>query len=343
MEDFKLNLQLFAEGEVAGEVVQPASQDTAGEQQGNPQDGGIDFEFAIDEDGNVVFVEDDEQPEGTPNEQQQAQQPPTGEQPGKQFYSPEEMRTLDFEQIDTSRIPPEMVPVYKALQASYTRNNQQVVEMRKQLEAQATMRQQQVPQPAPQQQVAPEPPNPKAYYEKLNAVAQKSVEANLQEKYDEFNPVHQAALADEIANIKIAIEKQNMFQTNLQNVMNQHMADPEWGAIDAHAFKMLNDMPYSQAVQVKSRIDSGDVAFIDNYLRYARNSYYQSKNGGQAQQPNPVIPQIPQPRVKPPYSEAASAAPRQTEETRRFNPRDLGKLNMSQQAQLFEKMGLTDF
>ena len=73
MEDFKLNLQLFAEGEVAGEVVQPDSQDTANGSQ-EPSEGNIDFEFAIDQDGNVVFVDDDEQQEGTPDQQQQAQQ-----------------------------------------------------------------------------------------------------------------------------------------------------------------------------------------------------------------------------------------------------------------------------
>ena len=340
MEDFKLNLQLFAEGEVAGEVVQPDSQDTANGSQ-EPSEGNIDFEFAIDQDGNVVFVDDDEQQEGTPDGQQPAQQQSAAEQPDKQFYSPEEMRNLDFEQIDTSRIPPEMVPVYKALQASYTRNNQQVVEMRKQLEQQA-MRQQ-VPQPqVPQQQVSQEPPNPKAYYEQLLTVAKGNVENTIGEKYDEFNPLHQAAIADEVANIKIAIEKQQMFQNNLRNVMNTHMADPEWNSIDAHALKMLNDMPYQQAVQVKSRIDNGDVQFIDNYLRYVRNNYYQAKNGNTQQQPNPVIPQIQQ-KAKPPYTEAASAAPPQPQtETRKFNVKDLGRMNMAQQAALFEKAGLTD-
>ena len=40
---------------------------------------------------------------------------------GENLYTPEEMRTLDPENVDTSRIPPEMQPFYKSMQAGADR------------------------------------------------------------------------------------------------------------------------------------------------------------------------------------------------------------------------------
>lgn len=55
----------------------------------------------------------------------------TAEQPddysgadGKPYYTPDEMRSLDFASVDTSRIPPEHVPFYKSMQASFTKAKQ---------------------------------------------------------------------------------------------------------------------------------------------------------------------------------------------------------------------------
>ena len=53
----------------------------------------------------------------------------------KPFYTPEEMRELSEDQIDTSRIPPEMLPFYKALQGNFTRKHQALAEAIKQVKA----------------------------------------------------------------------------------------------------------------------------------------------------------------------------------------------------------------
>jgi hypothetical protein len=55
-------------------------------------------------------------------EEPQAANPDEPEEPeGKNAYTPEEMKALDFEKIDTTRIPEEMQPFYKAMQASFTK------------------------------------------------------------------------------------------------------------------------------------------------------------------------------------------------------------------------------
>lgn len=52
----------------------------------------------------------------------------------KQNYTAEELRTLDFEKLDTSRIPPEQQAVYKSLQSGYNKKFQELAEERKAVE-----------------------------------------------------------------------------------------------------------------------------------------------------------------------------------------------------------------
>lgn len=58
---------------------------------------------------------------------------PTTEPPDKQYYTAEEMRTLDPTNVDTSRIPPEQLPFYKSLQSGWNRKYEELAEMRKQV------------------------------------------------------------------------------------------------------------------------------------------------------------------------------------------------------------------
>ena len=54
--------------------------------------------------------------------------------PEKTFYTPEEMRSLDWEQLDTSRILPEMIPVYKSMQAAMTKSTQKLADEKRNYE-----------------------------------------------------------------------------------------------------------------------------------------------------------------------------------------------------------------
>lgn len=57
----------------------------------------------------------------------------------KPLYTAEEMRSLDPTQIDTSRIPPEHLPFYKAMQSGWTKKYQEAAELRKQNEQPKTI------------------------------------------------------------------------------------------------------------------------------------------------------------------------------------------------------------
>lgn len=53
----------------------------------------------------------------------------------KKPYTLKEMQNLDFEKIDTSRIPTEYQPFYKSMQTAFTRATQQTADLRKTLES----------------------------------------------------------------------------------------------------------------------------------------------------------------------------------------------------------------
>ena len=75
--------------------------------------------------------------EGAVNQDQTTEDAAAGTEgdgtPEKQFYTLDEMKSLDPEQLDTSRIPLEVMPIYKSLQGNYTRKYMEIAEERKRL------------------------------------------------------------------------------------------------------------------------------------------------------------------------------------------------------------------
>lgn len=55
----------------------------------------------------------------------------------KQYYKPEEMRSLKLEELDSSRIPLEMKPWYDSMRSAQTKSSQELATQRKQLEEQS--------------------------------------------------------------------------------------------------------------------------------------------------------------------------------------------------------------
>lgn len=317
----RFDLQLF--NELNG---QPETDPTAPEGAGEPEE--VDFDFAIDEHGNVVFRDDgEEDPDG---------QPPEPEAPATYKVK------VDGQEVD---VPIEELLSGYQRQADYTRKTQEVAAMRKQYEDQMAVLNQ------PQQPIQPQAPVPaepqkvdlKQYYEQLANYAKARVEKNLEIVYDELNPMHQAAMADEIANVKVQVVQQQQAQNALNNVMGKYSADPEWQAIDKYALDRLNNMPYAQAVQVKARLEGMDIGFIDQYLNAVRTEYYTARNQTapvpQVAQPTPAAPK---PMVKPPFVERGGAAQEADKPAMKVDYKALGRMTVDQQAEVFRRLGLTN-
>lgn len=123
----KIDLQLFSE-EGAG---------TTDQDPGNEQVALVDGEVRLVRGGKLVSEtgREDDAGEGEERESELAD-PDAGEDKGtpqgeQASYTPEEIRTTDFEKLDPNRLPPEMAPWYKSMQAGFTRKMQELSEVMK--------------------------------------------------------------------------------------------------------------------------------------------------------------------------------------------------------------------
>lgn len=272
------------------------------------------FDFGIDSEGNVVFADygDD-----------------YGEEDSYAEEQPEELYTVKVGGQDVQVTMDELRSGYMR-NADYTQKTQALAEQRRMLE------QQNYYQPQPQAQPQPEaPPTPdiRDYYQQLADYAKAQVENNLGEEFDEFNPVHTTALADEVANVKAYIVQQQAVQNEFNHMCSKFASDPNFREIDRMAMEELNNLPYATATKIVEAMQTYNVPVIDEYMTAVRDKYYGRLN-------SPAPQRAPQ-RVKPPYAERGGSGVEERTVRKTFDPKMLGKMSLDQQAAVFSKMGLS--
>lgn len=356
MEDLKFDLQLFAEGEEPTAdntaLEQPLGDSGANPEGSNEQNGGEeDFDWKIDpESGDVTLnphMFDDEDSEDGEEEPAEEQLPPEPEKYKVKVNGVEREVTLD-----------ELRNGYM-MHSDYTAKTQALAEEKRRMEAMYAQYGQQNPQQnmqqgqsvQPQQPAQPQPQqnqvDPKAYYKTLSDYAIKRVSENLGEDFDEYNPVHQAALADEISTIKATMYERNLRQQEIQKVYNKYAQDPNIQAIDQYAAQRLQQLPYQQAVQIQQALRNNDARVIDAYMGAVRDEFYRARgyvpdSEQRVPQNKPVAtPAKPVPKQKPPFAESTGAVKNTPQPNQKnIDYSKLGKLTLDQQAQLASKLGL---
>lgn len=335
---FKFDLQTFADG-VADTVA-----DTGMEQPDVDSVADDDIpDFGIDEDGNPVFFNEgafgsDDEVDGNEDPSGEADQPGQPEEPETfivKVNGQEQEVTLD-----------ELLHGYMRNQ-DYTRKTQALAEERRSLQYNQAP-QVQPQQVAPQnQQSVPEQPQitQRDYYTQLDAYARKEVQNALGEDFDEYNPLHQAAYADSIANVKAEIFSARQAEAerarvvdNFNQTMGKYFQDPHFQEINQLALEKLNNLPYAQAVQIKQAMDNYDTATVDAYMSAVRNEYYGANNMPSIQRKNAAVPQ--RPVVKPPFVESAGASTQPPgNPTTQIDYSKLSRLSNDEQAQLIAQLG----
>lgn len=352
--DFDFNIQLFAEGEQPTVDNTPVEQPT---QDSNPepsapqeaQEEDNDFDWKVDENGDVqfnpaMFEDDEEESPSAPEPQVQEEQPQTPPEPQK--------FTVKVDGVDKEVTLDELRNGYM-MNSDYTRKTQALADKRKQLESQYAQRnpnqgQPQQPQNGqqPQQHAQPNKVDPKEYYKNLSDYAIKHVQDNLGEDFDEYNPVHQAALADEISTIKAKMYERNVSQQEMQTVASKYAQDPNFNEIDKYAAQVLQQMPYQQAVKIQQALQRNDARVVDSYLEAVRDRYYRQRGyvpAGEQQVPQnrPVAtPPKQVPKQAPPFAESTGAIKNTTATPRTLDYSKLGRMTLEQQAKLASKLGL---
>ena len=335
---FKFDLQTFADG------VADAVADTGMEQPDVDSVADDDIpDFGIDEDGNPVFFNEgafgsDDEVDGNEDPSGEADQSGQPEEPETfivKVNGQEQEVTLD-----------ELLHGYMRNQ-DYTRKTQALAEERRSLQYN------QVPQVQPQQvvpqnqQAVPEQPQitQRDYYTQLDAYARKEVQNALGEDFDEYNPLHQAAYADSIANVKAEIFSARQAEAerarvvdNFNQTMGKYFQDPHFQEINQLALEKLNNLPYAQAVQIKQAMDNYDVQTMDAYMSAVRNEYYGANSMPSIQRKNVAVPQ--RPVVKPPFVESAGASTQPPgNPTTQIDYSKLSRLSNDEQAQLIAQLG----
>ena len=350
MKDFEFNLQTFAEGEVDVPATETEPTEVTDVAETGSDTAPADFDFGIDENGDVFFngnrmlsFDGDEEVDPAPETQESEEGQPTETEPENEAPEPQ----MYMVKVDGQEI---QVPIEELLngyqrQADYSRKTQALADERRHLQEQMAHYQQHQAQPQ-----TPEPQQPQVtqadYYNKLTEFAKGEVEKHLGSEFDELNPVHIAALADSVATIKAQIYEQQAVQKNFTNVVNQFRQDSNFDEIDRYAQYKLQNMPYQQAVKIQNALDNYDADTVAQFMTAARNEYYGMMNAQYNQQSAPpqTAPNIPQPtnKPKPPVLEGAGSSERPPmSATQQVDFKSLGRMTNDELVKVFQQTGLT--
>ena len=293
-------------------------------------------EFKLTEDGTIEGDFSDFLPEDVKVEEQQSKE----EKPN--YYTPEEIQEIGIDKLDPNRIPPELLPWYKSMQADYTRKTQALAEERRVLEkvldkalSHPELAKQFMSDPeliaavqnhpelagklqAVSQMAQPEQQNP---IKSIAEQARKLVEQQFGEEFDEFNPEHMAAFNIAVQQIQAQVQREQAFQ---QRITQLKASEPHFEEIDRYAEQKLSQMPYSEAVKIINALQNGDFETVANFWEQCRKEWYSQRL--QQQQPQ----QAPQPtQVEPAGQGRVDSKPK-------LNPKELAYMSPDEQIEFLK-------
>ncbi len=230
--------------------------------------GGAAEKVALDENGAVRILRaetepaDDGEEEGTRGE--------GGEQAS---YSPEEVRATDFAKLDPAKIPQELLPWYKSMQAGFTRKTQELAAERRAV--QEALEQARVGTPP-----AAAGNTPSDVVQQVTDAARGQVEQYFNTEYDEFNPAHQAAMTLAVQQLYADAARTAGQQEALLGLETELRAqEPNYEAIYEFAKAQVAGLPYREYVQLQDAFASGDVRMLRSYFEVARRGFYAERDG----------------------------------------------------------------
>lgn len=357
-DDWRFDLQLFAEGEGEGDG---GGADTDGEvvtDTGNVGDDAGEVSLSIPgklglKDGRLEYIEDDEEGDGGEDDGQEGgegvkpadKQEREGDDGGDNkpsFYSPEELFSIastNLAALDPARIPPESIPLYRALVANQVK---------------------QPPAKEPEKKPEQETPlTPEELEEKIKETAMATVVNKLKakgEQFDDLNPEHlrelfrtEAKLEREmeaaanqsrmqVEDARKAAEETKKVYTQIEAKARElrQQAGADFAGIDKVAETHLHTLPFAQAAPIAAAVErltkgqatEADIPVLEGYWEDCRREYF-AKKTGVTKEPKPVPPQT----LKP-------GSDKETKE--RFDPKAIGKMDQDSRIEYYKRTGLAD-
>lgn len=208
----------------------------------------------------------------------------------QQTYTTKEIEDIGIDKLDPKRLPKDLVPFYRSLQADYTRKTQALAEQRKKLPVP-----EETPPPVQQFQPQPEqaPVSEQSYMEWFGGAA-KDVACRMlgiqPDKFDEFNPQHIVGLNLATTRLNEEIQRQAQQRQALEVRKRQYgemleeirSGEPHFAEIDAWGRTYVESLPYTEYSRVMKTFSSGDMAAIKTELLKIRKAWYDKQTVTQA-------------------------------------------------------------
>jgi len=270
-------------------------------------------EFWLDENGELQgdfsdwgteTGEEQKKPEEEEGQKQEEKQ----EEQGIQYYTPEELASLELHQIDPNRLPDELKPYYQAMLR------------------QAVAQQKEQPLASPQI-------DEKAMLEAIKQEAKQRVEQKLGEQFDEMNPDHMVALSIESARLTQQYERKLQAQ---QKIAELRMQEPYFQQIDRYAQEKILQLPAKDYLKLTQAIDAGDINAVVKFWEQCRKEFYEQKLGIKQQNQKPS----PKPAPQPPKVEGAGKGGVNVQP--KIKPQDFANMSEDEQIEALIKMGLVE-
>lgn len=285
MEKFKFDLQRF--GEVEDEdVEQPMSGDST-------EEDGQKAEFRLDENGRIIFLHDDDETDDTDDEDIDEEPADDGDdepddtpqkEQAPEKYTAQQLKDLDFEDLDPKKIPEEMLPWYRSMQGAFTRKMQKLAEKEK------TLTQEQPPKQEEQTLDVKQHIQGLASLARFQACQVLGIES---EDFDRTDDDHEAAYQIALMNINKVVDETVSKEKALMT-FDEEMADID---ADYYAIKQwakesyINRMPYDDRIGLERAVTSCDTrALAKKYLPMLKEAY--NKEHGKETTEKPITEKV---------------------------------------------------
>ena len=284
-------------------------------------------------------------------------------QPENEYYTKEEIEKIGIDKLDPKKIPEELVPFYKSMQADYTRKTQRLAEERKKLEAAKA----EIERQARLIEMQAQTNLPLETLRKLMEETKAEVRAALGDNFDEFDPETQSIIQGRMAE-RVQLYKQQQIAQQKLEAAEQHLrqVDPLFPQVEV-AFRYLveNELSLKEIEALRAAQRVGDpVPFLEVYntarervLSILEQQQQQqgaqnqtgfteqqtpaqgNLGGGQSDSKSVNVGQSQQ-KKEPPQVENAGGRDPQKAVQKKISPRDLAGRSTDEQASLLIQMGL---
>ena len=253
-------------------------------------------------------------------------------QPKDKYYTIEEIKEHGITKLDPNKIPDELKPFYKSMQADYTRKTQQIADLKKEvysfIDSVAKKPLKDIPQDIANR-----------ILEQADSMARQKL-GDVDEFDSNYLALKNLYTQDLVTEYRNSVQKEQVL-TATEQILKR--LEPNYYAIEQLALQALYNMPFEQANKYIQAKEEGNVEPLLELFETARVMFYSANrnNSNQVNVQTQQIPQQQQPQKKqePPKVEGSGSGEIE-QPKKRISAKDLKNKSIDEQADFLIKLGL---